>query len=179
MSKSNTECSGNQPNVPAKNQIFCLTTVNCIWIIQNESKIWLSRVQKTLSSVFFPPKCRIFGDKQIFCYIPIPQNVTETIRAEYSVNFRPEYSARKSYRWNTTQRANSDNTYWEKGILSCPKYDGTRGFKCRGHSDWTIYSHISPFFPDNFSYVSPIYWEANSYYPQNAIHAVCFIRDRL
>ena len=47
--------------------------------------------------------------------------------------------------------------------------DETGGFECLGHSNWTICIPLSPFCSGNFQFVSPLYWEANSYYPRGLI----------
>ena len=38
-----------------------------------------------------------------------------------------------------------------------------------GGSNWTICSPLSRFCSDNFQFVSPLYWEANFYYPKGLI----------
>ena len=50
-----------------------------------------------------------------------------------------------------------------------PERDLREGFKLLGHSNWTIYSPLSPFCSRRFSTFSPSYWEANSYYPRGLI----------
>ena len=47
--------------------------------------------------------------------------------------------------------------------------DEVGGFGCLGHSYWTICIPLSPFCSGNFQFVSPLYWEANSYYPRGLI----------
>ena len=54
---------------------------------------------------------------------------------------------------------------WEKGILPTPKMDKTESFQCLGHSNWTICSLLCQFCSPDFQTFSPLYWEANSYYP--------------
>ena len=53
----------------------------------------------------------------------------------------------------------------EKGILPSQQLNETVGFQCLGHSNWTIWSHWSPFCSGNFHNFSPSYWGAHSYYP--------------
>ena len=55
------------------------------------------------------------------------------------------------------------------GIHPTSKLNEARGFQCLWHSNWTIYSPLSPFCSRRFSTFSPLYWEANSYYPRGLI----------
>ena len=56
-----------------------------------------------------------------------------------------------------------------KGIIPTSKLDDTGGFKCLGHSNWTICIPLDPFCSENFPSFSLSYWEANSYYPRGTI----------
>ena len=47
--------------------------------------------------------------------------------------------------------------------------DKPEGFQCLRHSNWTTCSPLSTFCYDNFQFASPLYWEANSYYPRGLI----------
>ena len=58
---------------------------------------------------------------------------------------------------------------WERGEFPIQKQNETAGFECLGHSNQTICSPLSPFCSGNFQFVSPLYWEANSYYPRGPI----------
>ena len=63
------------------------------------------------------------------------------------------------------QRANN----WKRGVLPTPKKNGTGGFGCLGHSNWTICILLSHFCSENFSTFSSSYWGAQSYYPRGPI----------
>ena len=56
-----------------------------------------------------------------------------------------------------------------KEILPTSQMYETEGFQCLVQSDWTICSPLSQFCSDNFWFVSPLYKEANSYYPRGLI----------
>ena len=59
------------------------------------------------------------------------------------------------------------NGQWRIHPIS--KLDGTKGFGCLGHSNWTICRPLSPFCFRRISNFSLSYWEANSYYPRGLI----------
>ena len=67
------------------------------------------------------------------------------------------------------------NSYYPRGlvvrkeILQTSEMDETEALECLGHSNWAICSPLSPFCYGNFQFVSPLYWEANSYYPRRLI----------
>ena len=44
--------------------------------------------------------------------------------------------------------------------------DKKQVFECLGQSNWTICSRLTPLCYRNFQKLSPLYWEANSYYPR-------------
>ena len=54
-------------------------------------------------------------------------------------------------------------------ILPTPEMDEAEVIQCLGHSNWTICSRLSHFCSNNFPFISPLYWEANSYYPRGLI----------
>ena len=60
------------------------------------------------------------------------------------------------------QRANNQKT-------PTPNLDETEGFRCLGHSNWTICSLLSQFCSPNFQTFPLSCWEANSYYPRGII----------
>merc|ERR1739842_188579 len=66
------------------------------------------------------------------------------------------------------QRAN--NGSWEN--FPFPNMDGTEGFQCLWHSNWTICSPLSPYCTEIFPTFPLSYWGANSYYPRGLIMGV-------
>ena len=66
------------------------------------------------------------------------------------------------------QRANYGS--WES--FPFPNMDETEGFQCFGHSNWTIFSPLSPFCTEIFPTFPLSYWGANSYYPRGLIMGV-------
>ena len=62
--------------------------------------------------------------------------------------------------------------YWERGVLPIPEMNETGGFQCLGPSNWTTCIPLSHFCSGNFQFFSPLYWEANSYYPRGLIMGV-------
>ena len=63
------------------------------------------------------------------------------------------------------QRANFGS--WEN--FPSPNMDDTEGFQCLGHSNWTIYGPLSPFYSDIFPTFSLSSCGANSYYSRGLI----------
>ena len=67
------------------------------------------------------------------------------------------------------------HSYYPRGLIvrkrnnPTPELNDTKGFECLGHLNWTICSPLSPFCSGNFQFFSPLYWEANSYYPRGLI----------
>ena len=50
-----------------------------------------------------------------------------------------------------------------------PELNESGNFECLGHSSWTICSPLGPSCSRNIPPFSPLYWEANSYYPRGLI----------